>query len=187
MTIDAFASNNIPSPDSVGRGGVISVIGEGIRTSDGDAWQNPTIATGLSLVVVDVDGLTVGGVTVGTTKSISTELLAASVDKWVFIADRAYEVTGISEIHSVVGGASAAVKFRKVTDATAPGAAAGATVKELATAAFDLTATINTTQDATLSATPADYRLAAGDKIGADFSGTLTGLVGVATIHLKAL
>jgi hypothetical protein len=187
MNIDIYPSGNIPSPDSVGQGGVISVIGEGLRVSDGDAWQDPTIATGISLAVTDADGLTVGGVKVGTTKSITVELLAASVDQWVFIADRAYEVTGISEIHSVVGGASAAVKFRKITDTSAPGAAAGATVKELATAGFDLTAVINTTQNATLSATASDYQLAAGNKIAADFSGTLTGLVGHATIHLKAI
>jgi len=138
-------------------------------------------------VATPADKLTVGGNKVGTTVTISTELLAASVDKWVFIADRAYQVVGIQEIHSVVGGASAAVKFRKVTNASAPGASAGANVVELATAGFDLTATVNTTLTATLSSTPADLQLAAGDKIGADFSGTLTGLVGVATLTLKAI
>lgn len=142
-----------------------------------------------SLALSDADGLTIAGVKVGTTKSVPVDLLAASVDAWVFIADRAYEVAGISEIHSVVGSTSAAVKFRKIAAATvaAPGAAVAAGITELATAAFDLTAAVNTTQNATLSATPADYRLAAGDKIGSDFSGTLTGLVGTATIHLKAI
>lgn len=138
---------------------------------------------------IAADSLKIGGVKVGTTKSVEVELLAASVDKWVFVADRAYEVTGISEIHSVVGGSSAAVKFRKIAAATvaAPGASVAAGITELATAAFDLTAAVNTTQNATLSATASDYQLAAGDKIGADFSGTLTGLVGQATIHLKAI
>jgi hypothetical protein len=185
--IDVYTTTNLPSPDSIGKGGVIFVIGEGLRVSDGDAWLSETVPTGQVLAVADADALTVGGIKIGTTVTISTELLAASVDKWVFIADRAYEVVQIEEIHSVVGGSSAAVKFRKVTDVSAPGAAAGATVKELATAGFDLTATANTTLTATLSATPADYRLADGDKIGADFSGTLTGLVGIATLTLKAL
>ncbi|MBN9393442.1 MAG: hypothetical protein J0I20_35755 [Chloroflexi bacterium] len=118
---------------------------------------------------------------------VTSELLAASVDKWVFIADKAYKVTAVNEIHSVVGGSSAAVRPRKITDTSAPGASAGANVKELTTAAADLTATINTTQALTLSATAADLTLAAGDKIGLDFSGTLTGLVGLIEIVLKAV
>jgi hypothetical protein len=189
----------LPSPDSVGKGG-LAYDGSNLRVSNGDTWDEDvtvyddltvtddlTVPTGGTIAVADADALTVGGVKIGTTKSVSIELLAASVDKWCFIADRAYEVTGISEVHSVAGGSAAAVKFRKVTDVSAPGAAAGATVKELATAAFDLTTTADTVVAATLSATPADYRLAAGNKIGADFSGTLTGLVGLATIHLKAI
>lgn len=133
------------------------------------------------------DKLTVGGVKIGTTVTISVPISAASVDSWVFIADRAYEVVSIEEIHSVVGSTNAAVKLRKVTDTSAPGAAASSTVKELATAGFDLTATVNTTQTATLSETASDYQLADGNKIGMDFSGTLTNLVGVVTIALKAI
>lgn len=133
------------------------------------------------------DDVAIAGVKVGTTFHVSVPILAASVDSWAFIAAIPCQVVGISEIHSVVGSTSAAVKARKVTDTSAPGASAGATVKELATAAFDLTATINTTQTATLSSTASDLQLAAGDKIGLDFSGTLTGLVGVVTIALKAI
>lgn len=135
----------------------------------------------------NVGGLRVGGVKVVGLQTINVELLAASVDKWVFIANGAYQVVSIEEIHSVVGGASAAVKARKVTGVAAPGAAASGTVVEFATAGFDLTATANTTQTATLSSTAADLQLADGDKIGLDFSGTLTGLVGVLTITLKAI
>lgn len=137
--------------------------------------------------VTNFDDVQIGGVKVGTTFSVSTELLAASVDKWVFVAPVACQVTAIREIHSVVGSTSAAVRPRKVTDTSAPGAAASATVKELTTAAFDLTATVNTTQAATLSATASDLQLAAGDKIGLDFSGTLTGLVGAMTFAFKAI
>jgi len=61
---------------------------------------------------------------------------------------------------------------------SAPGATAGATVVELTTAAIDLTATANTVVTPALVATAASLQLAAGDKIGLDFSGTLTGLVG---------
>jgi hypothetical protein len=117
---------------------------------------------------------------------------ANSVDRQIFVAPYACRVVSVREIHSVVGGAAAAVRPRKITDTAAPGAAAGATVKELTTAGIDLTATINTTQVATLTTIAAnlpdsDIYLAAGDKIALDFSGTLTGLVGVVTLHLKRL
>lgn len=133
------------------------------------------------------DDVGINGIKVPTTFSVSVPILAAAVDTWAFIAPVACQVVSVKEIHSVVGSTSAAVRPRKVTDTSAPGAAASATVKELTTAGFDLTATINTTQTLTLSATAADYQLAAGDKIGLDFSGTLTGLVGVVTIALKAI
>lgn len=128
-----------------------------------------------------------GGAGIEQRNVVQTELLAASVDKWVFVADRAYEVVAVREIHSVAGGASAAVRPRKVTAAgtDAPGATAGATVKELTAAAIDLTATANTAQSPALVGTAADLQLAAGDKIGLDFSGTLTGLVGWLGIVLE--
>lgn len=119
-------------------------------------------------------------------QEIQATLLAASVDTHIFVADQAYQVTSITEIHSVVGGASAAVRPRKITDTSAPGAAASATVKELSTAA-DCTATINTTQTLTLSTTLSDLQLATGDKIALDFSGTLTGLVGVICLTLRRI
>jgi hypothetical protein len=126
----------------------------------------------------------IGTVPIGATFTIDTELLAASVDKWIWIAPFACKVVSVREVHSVVGGASAAVRPRKVTDTSAPGAAASTTVKELS-AAIDLTATINTVVAPTVTATTADITLAAGDKIGLDFSGTLTGLVGALTIELQ--
>jgi len=118
---------------------------------------------------------------------VTTELLAASVDKWVFVADRAYEVVAIEEVHSVVGGSGAVARPRKVTAAgtDAPGAAAGATVKELTAADIDLTATVNVVQEPALTATGADLLLADGDKIGVNMGGTLTGLVGLLTIILE--
>jgi hypothetical protein len=144
--------------------------------------------------LLEVNMAAAGGGTVGSEeaqseRSVTTDLMAASVDKWVFVADRAYRVELIEEIHSVVGGSGAAVSFRKVTAAgtAAPGAAAGATVVEFQVAAIDLTATINVTQTPALSAVAGALNLADGDKIGTDFAGTLTGLVGHATITLTAI
>lgn len=115
---------------------------------------------------------------------VTTELLAASVDKWAFVAPFPCEVIDVREIHSVVGGASAAVRPRLITNVSAPGAAAGANVIEM-TAAFDLTATVNTVVTGTIVAAAA--RLAAGEKIGLDFSGTLTGLVGHLSFTIKRI
>lgn len=117
---------------------------------------------------------------------ITSELLAASVDKFIFVADRAYRVGSVKEIHSVIGGSGATVRPRKIAAATvaAPGAAVAAGIVELTSAAIGLETTVNTTQAGTLSATAADLLLAAGDKIALDFAGTLTGLVGSITIAL---
>ena len=128
-----------------------------------------------------------GGLVIESKVTLTSELLAASVDKWVFIADRPYAVTLVTEIHSVVGGSGAVLRPRKVTAAgtDAPGAAAGATVKELTAADIDLTTTVNTTQTPALTATGADLLLAVGDKIGLNLGGTLTGLVGQIVITLE--
>lgn len=154
------------------------------------------------LTITNADGTTVatvsktGVITSGTGNlpalvkfTVDSELLAASVDKHIWIAPVACKAVSVKEIHSVAGGAAAAVRPRKILAASvsAPGAAAGANVKELTTAACDLTTTADTVVAATLSATPADYTFAAGDKLSLDFSGTLTGLVGYIVIELQAV
>ncbi len=165
-------------------------VGEPVQApsfvADG-AMTAGTAVTGATVVASTADGITQGGNKVADEFAITAELLAASVDKWVFVADRAYQVVGVREVHSVIGGASAVVRPRKVTAAgtAAPGAAAGATVKELTTADIGLETAIDVTQTATLSATGADLLLAVGDKIGLNFGGTLTGLVGQLTIFLR--
>lgn len=159
-------------------------IAEVNRTRDRIASDRPTstVAEERALKAGDAGTAYEGNLA---TIAVPIGLLAASVDQWVHVARGKQRVLAIRAVWSVVGGAAAAVKFRKITDTSAPGAAASATVVELATAAFDLTTTINTLNTATLSATAADLLLADGDKIAADFSGTLTGLVGLATIYLQ--
>jgi hypothetical protein len=153
----------------------------------GSAVTAVTSVTGATVVASTADGLSQNGNKVADEFAVVTDLMAASVDKWVFVADRAYQVIGFKEVHSVVGGSGAVVRPRKVTAAgtAAPGDAAGATVKELTTADIDLTATVNVVQTPTVSATAADMLLAAGDKIGLNLGGTLTGLVGQLVIFLR--
>jgi hypothetical protein len=109
---------------------------------------------------------------------------ASSVDDNIFIADRAYRVLSIAEVHAVAGNDAGAVtlQLRKCTGTQAPSAGAA-----LTTATFNLKSTANTVVTATLTATTADLALAAGDRLAADFTGTLTALAGgVVTIVLEA-
>jgi hypothetical protein len=105
---------------------------------------------------------------------------ATAVDRcvWTCPADQSYRLVGYSSVHSTVGGASAAVRPRKVTGTSAPGAAAGATVKELS-AAVDLTATINTVVRPTITATESERTFLPGDRLCLDASGTVSGLAGL--------
>ncbi len=151
---------------------------------------NTTIATTKTLDTVDVDAVKAAGIIIPQRVIINYNFNASSVDSWVFIADRAYTVVSIKEIHSVAGddGGAVTMDVRKVTDGSAPGAAAGATVKEFLSAAFDLKSSANATVTGSLTATAADLNLAAGNKIGINFVGTLATLAGaVVTIELKAI
>lgn len=121
---------------------------------------------------------------------IAVPTTANSVSQHIFVAPFNGRVVSVREIHSVVGSTSAAVKLRRITDTSAPAASASTTVLELQSAAFDLTATINTSVDATLAGqtvpvnTSANY-FNSGDRLALAFSGTLTGLVGLVQLHIK--
>lgn len=118
---------------------------------------------------------------------VTSECLAASVDKWAYVANRACKVVAIRECHSVISGAGGVVRPRKILAATTavPGAAVAAGITELTAADIGFETAVNVAQNAGLAATVADLSLAVGDKIGLNFSGTLTGLVGVLTIELQ--
>ena len=124
------------------------------------------------------------------TEYVSTELVAASpaTGTHFWVAPYPCQVTAVKEIHSVVGGAAAAVKVRKIIgDGNAPNAAAGANVKELHTATFDLTASANVLRAGTLVSTVADLQLNVGDRLAYSPSGTLTGLIGYLQVELKKI
>jgi hypothetical protein len=131
----------------------------------------------------------------GTTGTIPEDVIVAvsldaaqAVDRDVWVSNGNYMLVGIKTTHAVVGGASAAVRPRKITDTSAPGAAASATVKELTTAVIDFTASVNTVRTPTLVSTKADLKFKSGDRLALDASGTVTGLVGGAvSFYLKRL
>lgn len=110
-------------------------------------------------------------------------------DEAFFIADRAYEVVGVSQIHAVAGNDGGAVNLQvtKDTGTNAPGAGTDL-LTNTAGAGFNLKATANTVQNGTLVATQATKRLAAGDRLSVDYAGTLTTLAGVVvTVKLRRL
>lgn len=150
-----------------------------------------TVATGGTVAVTDADALTVGGVIVPQGLEISVECLlnADAIDRAFFIANRAYQVTAIREIHAVAGDDAGAVSLQvtKDTGTNAPGAGTNLLTNN-ANAGFDMKGTANTVQAGTLSATASDLQLAAGNRLSLDFAGTVTTLAGVVvTVSLKAI
>ena len=112
---------------------------------------------------------------------------ASLADQAFFIADRAYTVKAIYEIHAVAGNDAGAVNLQvtKDTSTNAPGAGTNLLTNN-SNAGFDMKGTANTLQTGTLSATAADLELAAGDRLSVDFAGTLTTLAGVVvTVYLE--
>lgn len=122
---------------------------------------------------------------------VTAELLAASVDKFIHVADRPFTIKSIKMISSVAGNDAGAVSLdvRKITAAgtALPGDAAGATVIEFLSAAIDLKSVAGTTVAGALSAVAGALNVAAGDKIALNFTGVLTSLVGLVIIEGESL
>jgi len=88
--------------------------------------------------------------------------------------------------YATAGAASSTARLRKITDTSAPGAAASGTVIEL-TNTMAMDAAANTARLATFSATAAQRRVKAGDRLAIDFAGTVTALAGlVITLVIRA-
>lgn len=120
-----------------------------------------------------VGALTVGGVIVPQEVSLVVPITASSVDQYCFIADAAYNITGIREIHAVAGNDASPVNVtvRICDDTEAP--ASGLNVS---TAVLSLKSSAATLQSATLNSS--NVAVAANDMVALDFTGTLTTLAG---------
>lgn len=113
---------------------------------------------------------------------IPLDAAANAVDKSVFTADRAYQLVSIEEVHGVAS-TSGTLDLEKCTGTTAPGSGTS-----MCTGTISLAGAANTTVAGTLSATPANTKLADGDRLAFDFGGTMTNLVGsVVTIVLRPI
>lgn len=191
MNVDIYTTDNLPSPDSVGKGGVV-FDGTRLRVSDGDAWSDDlTVQAGDDITVTDADGITVGGVIVPQHLEVTYAMNANAslADQAFFVANRAYQVVAIREVHSTAGsdGGAVTLQVTKDTGTNAPGAGTDLLTNN-SNAGFDLKGTANTVQTGTLTATAASLQLAAGDRLAVDFAGTLTALAGVVvTVTLKRI
>ena len=140
---------------------------------------NVTIASGKTLAVTSADKLTVGGVIVPQKVVLTLPgFSASSVSQSVFIADAAYNVASIQEVHGTASS-SGTLMLEKLTGTTAPGSGTASL-----TGTMSLSGTANTVVSGTLNA-DASIVLAAGDRLGLKFAGTMTSLANaVVTITL---
>ncbi len=106
----------------------------------------------------------------------------APADTAFFIADRPYRVKAIRARTTIIGSDGGAVTgvVKKAASGTA---VSGGTALHSGT--FDLKGAANTNQAITLSATPADLDIDAGDAIGLDVTGTTTAATGTITLFLE--
>lgn len=98
----------------------------------------------------------------------------AATDQVVFVAPHKCRVVAIAEVHSAAAGGASTLQVVKDTSTSAPGAGT-----DLLSAAFDLNATANTTQQGALSATASDLVLNAGDRLSVDFANAIQSSAGV--------
>lgn len=105
-------------------------------------------------------------------RSYGFQAHAASIDGNVFIADKPCILKRVEFVIAATA-ALATLDLKKCTGTTAP---ASGTTMLASTIALDTTA--NTVTNKSLTTTAANLFLQPGDRIGADYSGTLTGLSG---------
>jgi hypothetical protein len=111
-------------------------------------------------------------------------LSAASTNQGVFLSNDSYQVADVRVTFGTAGGASAAVTVEHLTGTQASGAGTA-----VLSAPMSLTGAANTPVTGALlaagSTNNAALQLAAGDRLGLVFSGTLTALANcVVTIYL---
>lgn len=168
--------------------GTLAVTGAQTFTGATALNGGATVATAKTLVVTDADALTVNAIKIPQTWTVTgiSKIVTPATAGWAWIAPRACKVVSVKEVHSA-GTAGVTINVRKITDASAPSAAAGATVKEILSAGLNANFTANTVSTGALSATASDYTFAAGDKLAWNASGTLTSYTGDITVEFQAV
>lgn len=137
--------------DNVSVGGDLAVTGDATVTGD----------------------LTVSGAIPGQVVALSYNFGAGSVDDTVFVSAGAWALVSASASYTTAEGLALTAQLNKCTGTQAPSAGTN-----MLQATFDINAAVNTVQNGTLSATAADYTLAAGDRICVDYSAAITTAAG---------
>ena len=142
-----------------------------------------TVSASQTLAVTTADYLTVGGIIVPQHLEFSYPIptIAGVVIYDCFIAPRAYTVTNIRYVPSVVQGGAMTITPVKVADGATPAAA----TTPLVSSAFNANTGAYTQQTGALTATGADLILAAGNRISAVLSTASTVHQGTLTFSLK--
>lgn len=141
---------------------------------------NTTVKTGKTFDTTDVDALKSGGKIVPVYKILNVPLDALSVDKWIFVADAAYELVSLETAFTVAASGACNLDLKKSSTVQAP-----ASGTSMLTGVVALQATANTVYAGTKHGTQSTRRLADGDMLGVTLSDAATGLVGcIVTIVL---
>lgn len=177
---------------------------DGTNVSDQELWlvvakaaaslAGGSIAPGLSgsTLALNADGLTEAGIIVPQHLEIIAPYVPAAnsqITRNWFLANRAYQVVAITEIHDVAEATAGSLNIQvtKDTGTTAPGGGT-ALLTNNSNAGFDGKATARTVQVGTLSVTTADLQLAVGDRLSVKFSASATELSEtVVAISLKRI
>lgn len=106
-------------------------------------------------------------------ENFQAPIATAAVDQAFYIAPYAVEIVAIRASWGVNSSSGNAI-VEKLTGTTAVGSGLNAQ-----TAVFDLAGANNAVNTATLNSTVSTRQFAAGDRIGINFAGTMTGLVGL--------
>lgn len=146
-----------------------------------------TIGTSDTLAVTTADKLTVGSVIVPQEMVITAQIGASEVDQTVFIADDAWQITKIEEVHTVAQNTAypntGSLSVMKCTGTQAPGSGSA-----LHNTTMYLNSTVETVVTPTLNAATGALNLADGNRIALNFNGTMTTFAGgCVTIHMKRI
>ena len=118
--------------------------------------------------------LSVSGAMTGQLVVVSYNFGVGSVDDTVFVVPAgSWALAAASASYTTAEGGALTAQVNKCTGTQAPSAGTN-----MLQGTFDLNAAVNTVQNGTLSATAADYTLAAGDRICVDFSAAITTAAG---------
>jgi hypothetical protein len=114
--------------------------------------------------------------------TVTVPLLAANVDNYVYTFSRPGKIVDARINLTVAGsdGGAVTLNIRKCASGTAPASGTAVIASTL-----NLKSTAATPVAATLSATESAKLFEAGDSVSFDYTGTLTALVGVATLTFQ--